>query len=152
MTAVDSLTAASANQDVLGVVGHPDHFMRHYLADRKNQVESAFHNESIHLCWPRKVELAFGLRVDELRRNLAQRDNIGAPAVYAEKIARHVTEHGFDLRGLHRCMRSDSRQDGLELISVVLPGKAGEGASPRMEPRHIRRHRQNTLARPKLFQ
>jgi len=107
VTAVDSLAAASAHQNIFGVIGHANHFMRHNLAYRKNQVESALDNEPIHLRRPGKVELALGLLVNELRRHLAERDDIGAPAVHAKKVMRHVAEHVVDLRRLHRRVRPD---------------------------------------------
>src|SRR5581483_252211 len=41
VAAVDAFTAAGAYENVLGVVGHADYFMRHDLADGKNQIEAA---------------------------------------------------------------------------------------------------------------
>ena len=41
VAAVDALAAAGADQDVLVVVGHADHFMRHDLADGENEIEAA---------------------------------------------------------------------------------------------------------------
>ena len=41
MAAIDAVRASRADQDVLGVVGHADHFMRHDLADGEHKIMTA---------------------------------------------------------------------------------------------------------------
>ena len=138
VAAVDAFAAAGADENVLVVVGHADHFMRHHLADGEDQVEAAFEKHAVHLRRPWKVELALRLLMDELGRNLAHGLDIRAPVVHAEQLVRHVAEHARKLIGPHRRMRAERRQNGLELIAVVLPDKAGEHAGLRMKPRDVR--------------
>ena len=45
VAAIDPFAAAGPNQNVLGVVGHTDNFVRHHLANGKNQIESAARNQ-----------------------------------------------------------------------------------------------------------
>ena len=102
VAAIDAFAAARADQNVLGVVGHADHFMRHDLADGENQIEAAARDEAIDLRGPRVVQLAFGLSRMNSAGNFAEGFDIGAPVVHAEEIVRHVAEHARELIGPHR--------------------------------------------------
>ncbi len=59
VAAIDALAAAGANEDVLVVVGHADHFVRHNLADGEHQIEAAVRDQPVYLRRPGVVELAF---------------------------------------------------------------------------------------------
>src|ERR1700748_1080794 len=65
MAAVDSFASAGPDKNVLVVIAHADHFMRHHLADGKDQIEAVFEKHAVHLCRPREVELALRLLMDE---------------------------------------------------------------------------------------
>ena len=121
VAAVDALAAACADQDVLGVVGHADHFVGHDLADGEDEIESAARDEPIDLRGPRIVELAFGLFADELGRDFAEGFDVGAPVVDAEEIVRHGAEHARELVRAHGRMRAQRGQNRLEPVAVVLP-------------------------------
>ena len=108
MAAVDSVRAAGANQNIFVVVGHADHFMRDDLSDRENQIEAAAGDQAVHLRRPGVIQLAFGLLVDEFRRNFAECFDIGAPVVDAKQFRRDCTEHSRDLLRLHRGVRAES--------------------------------------------
>jgi len=58
--------------------------MRHNLADRENEIESAVGDELVDLRGPCVVELAFRLFADELRWHFAQCLDVGAPVVNLE--------------------------------------------------------------------
>ena len=113
--------ASGAHQDVLVVVGHADDFMRHDLADGKNQVEAALRNEPVDLRRPRIVELAFRLFADELWRNLAERLHIGAPVMDTEQIPRYIAEHVGDLVRPHGCVCAQRGKNRFEPVAVILP-------------------------------
>src|SRR5207253_6062720 len=99
MAAVYALAASGAHQNVLVVVRHADDFMRHDLTDRENQIESALSDQPIYLGWPRIVQFAFRLLMDELRRDLAESLNVGSPVMHSEKLCRHGAKHSRDLLG-----------------------------------------------------
>ena len=93
MAPVDALAASRAHENILCVVGHAHHFMGHDLADGENEIEAAMHNEPVHLCRPRVVELAFRLLADEVGRDLAQGLDVRTPVMHAEKLRRHSAKH-----------------------------------------------------------
>src|SRR5215813_1775370 len=130
MTAINALRAASAHQHVLVVIRHADDFMGHDLADGKNQIEPATHNESVDLSWPFVVELSFGLFVEELLWNDADGFHIFTPFVYAEKGSGNLAEHGRKLHWRHGAVRSDGGQNCLQRWAIILPRMARQFASP----------------------
>src|ERR1700674_2092191 len=114
--------------------------MGHDLTDGENEIESALCNESVHLCWPRIVQLAFRLFVDIFRRHFAEGLDVGAPIVNAEKFLRHGSKHSCDLFVLHGGMRAKSRQNRLQPIAVILPRVARQVAGAGMNPALIWRY------------
>ena len=88
------MDAAGADEDVLVVVGHTDDFVRDDLADGENQVVAAIAQQLVDLRGPGVIELAFADFVDEAAGNFAQGDDVVAPVVDAEQIARSGAEHG----------------------------------------------------------
>ncbi len=57
MRAVDAHDAAGADENILVVVGHADHLVRHHLADGEDEVVAAVAHELVHLRGPLVVEL-----------------------------------------------------------------------------------------------
>src|SRR4029077_7625549 len=106
VAAVYALSASCANKNVLVVVRHANDFMGDDLPDRENQIETALRNQPVHLGRPRVVQLAFGLLMDELRRDLAESLDVGSPVMRSEKLYRHGAKHSRDLLGLHGSMRA----------------------------------------------
>ena len=84
VASIDPFAASRAHQNILVVIRHPDHFMRHHLPDRENQIEPALQQKPVHLRRPRIVQLAFRLRMNKLRRNLANRLDIRSPVMNAK--------------------------------------------------------------------
>src|SRR5580704_546095 len=152
MAAVDALSASRAHKNVLVVIGHANNFVGHDLADRENEIETAMRNQSVHLCRPRIVELAFRLLVDEFGWNLAEGRDVGAPVMHPEKLYRHGAKHPRDLLGLHGSVCAESRQNRLEPVAEILPGVAREVASAGMHAALIRWHDENPVPFPKLRQ
>src|SRR3984885_5347591 len=56
VAAMNAERTAGSYQDVLVVVGHPDYFVGHHLADRKHQVEASLRDHAIHLRRPGVVK------------------------------------------------------------------------------------------------
>ena len=110
MAEINALATARADKNVLVVIRHPDHFMRHHLPDREDQIKPALRNQPIRLCRPWHVQLPLRQLTDELRRNLPQRLHIRAPVMNPEQLMRHARIHVVHLRRRHRCMRPDRRQ------------------------------------------
>ena len=152
VAAIDALAPARADEDVLRVVGHADHFVRHHLADRQNQIEAAPRDELVHLRRPGVVQLALGLLLNERGRQLAQCLDFGAPVVCAEQIPRHVAEHMRNLVGPHGRMRAKGRQDRLQLVSIVLPRESRQVTGARVLAALVGRYSQHVAARTQLGQ
>ena len=147
MALVDAFGASRADEDVLVVVGHPDHFVGDHLADRQDQVVAAFGNHAVHLRGPREIQLTFRLLADEFGRHLAQRDQSAAPVMDAEQALRHIAEHGPDLAVGHGDVGPESGHHVGEPVAVILPGVAGELAGARVEAGEIRGKAQHLAAR-----
>src|SRR5258708_33495642 len=152
MAAVYALPASGAHENVLVVVRHADDFMGHDLTDRENQIETALRNQPIHLGRPRIVQLAFRLLMDELRRHLAERLNVGSPVMHSEKLYRHGAKHARDLLGLHGSMRAKSRQNRLQPVAIILPRVARQVARAGMYTAFIGRYNEHAISLPQLRQ
>ena len=66
--------AAGSDEQILVVVGHADHFMGHHLADRENQIVSAFPHQPVELRGPRFAVDALGGFGHDVGGNFADRD------------------------------------------------------------------------------
>src|SRR5258708_13913985 len=152
MAAVYAFSPSGAHQNVLVVVRHADDFMRHDLADRENQIETALCNQPIHLGRPRIVQLAFRLLVDELRRDLAESLHAGSPVMHSEKLCRHGAKHSRDLLGLHGSMRAKSGQNRLQPVAVMLPRVARQVARAGMYTALIGWYNEHAISLPQLRQ
>jgi hypothetical protein len=122
------------------------------LANGQDQVEAALREQAIHLRRPGVVQLAFRLFADKLRRDLAQRLDIGAPVMHAEEILRHVSEHVRNLVRPHGGVRTQRGQDCFETVTVVLPGIARQLPGARVLAALIRRYGKNAMALAQLGQ
>src|ERR1700692_4050636 len=150
MAAVYALAASGAHQNVLVVIRHADNFVRYDLADRENEIETAVRNETIYLRWPRVVQLAFGLLVDELGRDLAESLDVGSPVVGAEERLRHGAKHSRDLLGLHSSMGAQSRQYCLHPVAIILPRVARQIAGAGMYAALIGWHNEHAISLPQF--
>src|ERR1700733_982679 len=117
--------------------------MRHYLADRQNQIEITARNESIHLCRPCKIELMFRLLLDKFAWHRSQRFNIFAPAVRVKKFQREVSKHGGELRWRHGLMGPERRKHRRKTLSIIFTGITGEFPGAGGQPGHVWGHRQD---------
>ena len=70
--------------------------------------------------------------------------------MHAEKLCRHGAKHSRELLRIHRSMRAEGRQDGLELVAEILPGVARQVAGARMHAALIWWHDENPAAFSKL--
>ena len=126
MALVDALGTSDSHEDVLGVVGHAYHFVRHDLADRKYEVERRVEQELVDLGRPAVIEPAFGNLVDIFGGHLSHCDNIIAPVVHPETVLRHMAEHGLDLLGSHRGMGAESRHHISESVTEIVIDHLGD--------------------------
>ena len=111
MAFVDALHPAAADEDVLVVIGHAHHFVRHDLADRKHEVVAAFPDQAIELGRPGAGPDALRRLANELRRDLADGDHAAAPVVLADQAAGQAGEHPLDLPIGHGGVRAQGRHD-----------------------------------------
>ena len=145
MAAVDSIAASGADENVLVVIGHANHFMGHDLADREDEIKATTRNEPVHLRRPCIVQLAFRLLINKLRRNFAENLDLRSPVVDVEKLLRHGSEHARDLVGLHGGMCAKRRQNRLHPIAVIFPRIAGQFAGARVQAALVRRHGEHAI-------
>src|SRR5216684_6913046 len=146
MAPVDAVRSAGAYKNILVVIRHPDHFMRNNLSDGEDQIESAFNQHPVDLHRPGVVQLAFRLLAHILGGHFSQRDDILSPVVRVEQIERYAAEHFGDLAPRHGSMRAERRQYRSEPLSVKFIGASGQVAGPRVQPAHVGRDRQDTIA------
>ncbi len=113
--AVDGLPAADADQDVLDLVGHADHFVRHHLAEREDGRVAALDKPAVDLdgnlvVRHARAQHAAGDLVDVVGGHDAELHEIIAPAVLAEALQRdHVPEHAPQLVPLHGEVGAEGR-------------------------------------------
>ena len=131
MAFIDPFGTTCSNKNIFVVVGHSHHFVGDHLPDGQNQVEAAFDEQAVYLCRPRVVNGALRNFLDKFRRNSSQGNHIFSPVVFAEKVARCLSEHVADLFVGHGGVRTQCRQNIGEFVSVILPGHFGQFARPR---------------------
>ena len=90
--------------------------------------------------------------MDELRRDLAESLNVGSPVMHSEKLCRHGAKHSRDLLGLHGSVRTESRQNGLQPVAVILPRVAGQVARAGVYTALIGRDNEHAISLPQLRQ
>ena len=144
---VDARRPAGADEQVLVVVGHADHFVRHDLADREDQVVAALPHQPVELRRPRLAVDALGGLGDELGRHLADGDHVVAPVVDAEQPLGHAGKHAVQLPVGHGDVRAQGRHDVGQPIAEILVGHAGQRPGHAVGPREVGRQRQHPLPR-----
>ena len=136
MAAVDARGATGAYKYVFVVISHADHLMRHHLADRQNEVVVVV-DEAIHLGRPRVVETAFADVVDEIGGDFTKGDDVVAPVVNTEEVARSFAKHGRDLGIGHGAMGAERGEHVGEGFAVVPMDHLGQDAGLRVEAREV---------------
>ena len=125
MAAINAIGAASADEDVLGVIGHAYDFVRYNLTYGEDEIEVTPGYEAVDLRRPRITQFAFGLFSNEFDWNFAKSFYIGAPVVDMEEALRDIAEHVGELVRVHCRVCAESGQHSFEAVTVVLPGTAG---------------------------
>ena len=143
---MDAHDPACADEDVLGSVGEAYDFVRDHLADGEDEVMAAVAQQLVDLGGPGVVQLAFRDFKHEGAGDFAQSDNVIAPVVDAEQVARRGAEHGRDFLVGHGLVGAEGRQDVDELFSVVLVCQFRQHSGLRVHAGEVGRDRENTLA------
>ena len=144
---VDAFAATYSHEDVLGVVRHSNHLVRHNLAYRKDEVEGRVQQELVHLRGPVVVEFPFGDFFDVGSRHAAYGHDVVAPVVHAEFVQGSVAVHGLDLLLGHGSMGAEGRHHIGEGIPEIIIYHLGDGPRVGVEAGEIRRNRQHALLR-----
>jgi hypothetical protein len=143
---IDPFRPACSNKNVLGVSGHPDDFVRHDLANRKNQIVRSIGEKAVDLYRYAVIDRALRSFFDERSRHFTEERQIFFPFMNAKEIPRHLAEHDLDLAARHRVVSSGRGQDVGEFFAVVVPHHFRKQTGLGMKAREIRRDRQNTLS------
>ncbi len=149
---VDALHAAAADEDVLVVVGHAHHFVRHDLADREHQVVAAFPDQPIELGRPRAGPQALRRLAHEIGRDLADGNHAVSPVVLADQAAGQAGEHPLELPIGHGGVRAQGRHDVAQPAAEILVGQARQQPRHAVGPREIGRQGQDFPPRAQFFQ
>ena len=147
MALVYRFRSTRADENVLGVVGHSNNFVRHDLADGKNKVMVSAGDEFVDLCGPVVIDGAFRDLLQKLGGHPAQGGHVVAPVMLYKKPLRDIAEHLGDLFGGHRIVSPEGGQDGLDLVPVVFPGVSREFPCAGMKTSEVGRHNYDALAR-----
>ena len=140
---VDARRPAGADEQVLVVVGHADHFVRHDLADREDQIVPAFPHQPVQLHGPRLAPDALGGLGHELGRDLADRDHVVAPVVDAEQPLGHAGEHAIQLPLGHGGVRAQGRHNVAQPVAEIVVGDARQRPGHAVGPGEVGRQRQH---------
>ena len=88
MAIVDAGIPSSSDEDVLGVVGHSDHFVGDDLSDRQDQIVSPLGDDAIDLGWPRFRVDPFGRLRHKFLIDITEGIDIGAESMDADQVSR----------------------------------------------------------------
>ena len=149
---VDAPRPAAADEEVLVVVGHAHHLVRHDLADREHQVVAAFPDQPIELGRPGAGPEALGRLANEIGRDLADGDHVVSPVVLADQAAGQAGEHPLDLPIGHGGVRAQGRHDVAQPIAEIVVGQAGQRPRHAVDPGEIGRQGQDFPPRAKFFE
>ena len=152
MAAVDAHGPGGADQDVLVVVGQPDDFVGHHLADGEHQVEASFDDEAVYLGGPGVAQQTAGLLLYKGGRQLSQGDHVGAPVMDGEERVRDFSEHAGEDRRTHGAVGSQRGKDAAKVVAVVVVGVPGERAGLGVETGGVRRNGQDFVPGAYLIQ
>ena len=145
---VDEVRAAHTHEDVLGVVGHSYHLVRHHLTYGQNQIERLVQQKLVHLGVHLVVQLAFRHLPDVRRRNHSYGPHVISPVVIAEQASGSPGEHVRNLSVCHRGVGTESRHHIGKAIAVALVNHIGDRPGEGVEPGVIRRDGHNPSLRP----
>ena len=148
---VDAPGPARADEDVLIVVGHARHFVRHDLADREHEVVAAFPDQPIELGRPRTGPDPFRRVANKIGWDLANRNHVVPPVMLTDQPAGQGGEHPLELPVGHGDMRTQGRHDVGQPVAEIVIRHADQRPRHAVDPREIGRQGQNLLPRVKLF-
>ena len=120
MALVDAFTPPYTDEEVLVVVRHPDHFVRHHLPDGKDQVVPAFEEHAVHLHGHGIVGYAARYLADVVGRHGTDMHDTVAPVMHAKERPGDAGEHFFDLPVRHWKMRPDGGKNIRQVFAVIL--------------------------------
>ena len=146
---VDDVRAAGADDDVLGVIGHAHHFVRHDLADRKDEIIPG-EQELVHLDAHAVIHQPAGPLLNQLAGHLADLPDAVAPIMHLEPCQRDaLAEHHAQLRLGHRRVRAERGHDvhlglGREQLVEQARQLPGIGVEPGMVGRQHQHLAQRT--------
>ena len=108
---VDHIAAAHADKEVFGVVRHADHFMRHDLTGRNDEIIAFIHHAAVDLHADRLVPETLCDFFQIACRNLTDLDHIMPPVVDDHVFIRNALEHSLPLSFGNRLMRAECGHD-----------------------------------------
>ena len=152
MAPVDAVLAPGAHEDVLVVVRHADHLVRHDLPDGQDEIVLPGPDQVGQLDGPREIHRALGNPPHELPRHLADGRDAGAPVVHPEPIGRDAGKHLRDLLRRHRGMRAERGQDVGQARAKEVVRQPGQATGLRVEAGEVRGNRQHAPARAEAGQ
>ena len=146
MALVDAGLPAAADEEVLGMVGHAGDFVRHHLADRKNEVVTAFPDQLVELGRPGLFTYARAHMAHEFRFEGAHRHHVVTPVVHAKQVFRYTRIHLTDLLRSHGHMGAQGWQDIRERRSEMVIRHACDGTGPTVEAGEVWRYGEHLAA------
>ena len=109
---VDHLSPACSYEDILGIICHSHHFVRHDLADRKDHIVAAVHQKMVHFNVDLLREQTFADLRAHFRRHIAENDRVCLPVMDKDPVSRHcVAKELVHLLLAHWHVRAERRHD-----------------------------------------
>ena len=143
------MRSAHADEQVLRVVRHADHFMRYDLTGRDDEIIALIHHAAVDLHADRLMPEAICDFFQIACRNLADFDDVMPPIMDDHAFIGNALEHDFPLLFGHRLVRAEGRHNvGLHApFGQQMVVDAGDFPRLRMEAREIRRDDEHLLQR-----
>ena len=149
---VNAAHAAGANEEIFVSVGHANDFVGNNLPDRNDEVMSAIPDQFVELSRPGFGPDAVGDFAHVVGGDFAYGYHVISPAVRADQIVGDSGKHFIELMGGHGNVSAESRQDVLEVVSVVSENFRSKEAGPGVEASEIGRDGEDFFARPNVVQ
>ena len=111
MRFADDITAANANKNIFALVGHADHFMRHYLPGGQDQIVTFIHYNPVDIALHRLLPKALRNLIKIVFGHFTNVHDIRTPVVHTHFLIGNAGEHLFPLRTGHRFMRTQGGHD-----------------------------------------